>query len=247
MVKLFFLGLGGWASNPFMNHTSVLLVSECSRVLIDVGECTYSSLRMCTPYDVKDLDYVVITHRHGDHILGLPTILQHARRLGTKVRVVGLNDVYDAIKELLRSVGIPNYSSIVEFTVVDSRGKLWLDRIALTTVSASHPIPALMFRFDVDGICIAYSGDSSPNQDFVDLIRGCDVLIHEASFEDEFRDEALRHGHSTVGDAVRIAEEAGVRRLVFIHRDLNPLTLRSTSVPIVLVHRCDVLEITRIL
>lgn len=243
MVKIFFLGLGGWVSNPFIGHTSVLLVGERSKVLIDVGECSYSSLRMCTPYDVKDLDYVVITHRHGDHLLGLPTILQHAKRLGIKVKVVGLNDVYDAIKELLRSVGIPNYSSVVEFIVVDGGGKLSLDGITLTAINASHPTLALMLRFDVDGKCIAYSGDSSPNPNFANLIRGCDVLIHEASADDELRDEALKHGHSAVGDAVRIAEEAEVRRLILVHRDLNPLTLRSTSIPVVLVHRCDVVEV----
>ncbi len=243
VVKLFLLGLGGWASNPFMNHTSLLLVSERNRILIDVGECTYSSLRMCTPYDVNDLDYVVVTHRHGDHLLGLPTMLIHAKRLGTRIRVVGLKDVYEAINELLRSIGIPGYSSIMEFRAIEDGSKLRLGDATLTAISAIHPVPALMLRFDIDGKCIAYSGDSSPNANFIDLIRGCGALIHEASADNEFREDALKYGHSTVGDAVRVAKEAEVKRLILVHRDLNPLTLRSTPIPVVLVHRCDVLDI----
>lgn len=243
MVRLYFLGLGGWASNPLVNHTSMLLVTKQSRVLIDAGECVYNSLRICTPFDVSDLNYVVITHRHGDHLLGLPTILQHAKRLGVKVRVVGHYDVYEAIKELLEGVGVSKHISLIEFTVIEGGLKLSLGDISVTAVEASHTIPALMFRFDVDGKCIAYSGDSSLNTDFVSLINGCDVLVHEASADDEFRSEALMYGHSTVGDAVRVAEEARVKRLVLVHRGFNPLTLLRTEVPVVLIHKCDMLDI----
>ncbi|MEM0504214.1 MAG: MBL fold metallo-hydrolase [Sulfolobales archaeon] len=243
MVRLYFLGLGGWASNPLINHTSMLLVAKQSRILVDVGECVYNSLRICTPFDVGDLDYVVITHRHGDHLLGLPTILQHAKRLGVRVRVVGPYDVYEAIKGLLGSIGIPNYVSLIDFTVVESGVKLSLGGISVTAIEASHTIPALMFRFDVDGKCVAYSGDSSLNANFVSLINRCDVLVHEASVDDEFKNEALKYGHSTVDDAVRTAEEAGVKRLVLVHRGLSPLTLLRTKVPVVLVHKCDVLEV----
>lgn len=243
MIRLYFLGLGGWASNPLINHTSILLVTKQSKILIDAGECVYNSLRVCTPFDVSDLDYVVITHRHGDHLLGLPTILQHAKRLGIRVKIVGPHDVYEAIKGLLESIGIPKYVSLIDFTVIESGAKLYLGDISVTAVEASHTIPALMFRFDVDGRCIAYSGDSSLNTNFVSMINGCDVLVHEASVDDEFKSEALKYGHSTVDDAVRVAEEAGVKRLVLVHRGLNPLTLLRVGVPVVLVHKCDVLDV----
>ncbi|MEM4519631.1 MAG: MBL fold metallo-hydrolase [Sulfolobales archaeon] len=243
MIRLYFLGLGGWASNPLMSHTSVLLTTGHSRILIDAGECIYSSLRICTPFDVGDIDYIIITHRHGDHLLGLPTFLQHAKRLGIKVRVLGPYDVYYAIKELLEGVGIHKYISLVDFTVIEDGSRLNLNDVTVSAVSALHTVPALMYRFDVNDKCVAYSGDSSPNPGFSRMIEGCDVLIHEASIDDDFRNDALKHGHSTIGDAIRIAEEAKVKRLVLVHRGLKPLTLSHVGVPILLVQRCDALDV----
>lgn len=243
MVRLYFLGLGGWASNPFVGHTSFLLTTGTTRLLVDAGECVYSSLRMCTPYDVGDIDYVVITHRHGDHILGLPTLLQYAKRLGVKVRVVGCEDVYDAIIKLLDSVGISKYIHLIDFIKVYSGVKVSVGDAALTVMSARHTVESLMLKIEVGNKCVAYSGDTSPNIEFSNLIQGCDVLIHEASSDDELCNEAQVHGHSCVSDAVKIAEGAGVKNLILIHRDLKPPKIRQTSVPIILVHRCDSLEI----
>lgn len=243
MVKIYFLGLGGWASNPFIGHTSFLLASKTTKLLVDAGEGTYSSLRKCTPYDIGDIDYILVTHIHGDHMLGIPTILQQAKRLGVKVRIVGLEGVYEALRKLLESVGISKYINVVDFIKIEEMGRVELGDVGVTTIAAHHTVPSVMIKLDVDGKCVAYSGDSSPNETFFNQINGCDVLIHEASVSDELRDEAMIHGHSSVGDVVAFAEKSGIKHLILVHRGVKPLIIRRTSLPIIIVHKCDVVDI----
>jgi ribonuclease BN (tRNA processing enzyme) len=50
-----------------------------------------------------------------------------------------------------------------------------------------------------------------------DLVRDADVLLHDAQFVESERAMATAYGHSTVADALQIAEQAGVRHLVLFH------------------------------
>jgi len=75
---------------------------------------------------------------------------------------------------------------------------------------------------------IAYCTDTRPCASAVELARGADVLIHEATYTEELRDDADERRHSTAAGAARIAAEAGVGMLIITHfstryRDAAPL------------------------
>lgn len=67
------------------------------------------------------------------------------------------------------------------------------------------------------GRVVVYSGDTRPCRSLTQLARGADLLIHEATFTEELRDEALARGHSTAAEAARTALEAGAKRLALTH------------------------------
>jgi ribonuclease BN (tRNA processing enzyme) len=50
-----------------------------------------------------------------------------------------------------------------------------------------------------------------------DLIHDTDVLLHDAQFVEKERALSDAYGHSTVDDAVALAQECGARRLVAFH------------------------------
>ena len=64
---------------------------------------------------------------------------------------------------------------------------------------------------------IVYTGDTGPAEDVVKLAEGADLLIHEATFDDELSERAREDGHSTPSQAAGIAKEAKARRLVLTH------------------------------
>lgn len=68
-----------------------------------------------------------------------------------------------------------------------------------------------------EGQVVAYLLDTAWCDEALELARGADLLICEATFCDEHTDMAERFGHLTARQAGRLATEAGARRLVITH------------------------------
>ncbi|KAK3065466.1 hypothetical protein LTS18_006177 [Coniosporium uncinatum] len=64
---------------------------------------------------------------------------------------------------------------------------------------------------------VSYSGDCRPSLAFSDIGKGSTVLIHEATFDDELKGEAVAKKHSTTGEALKVGEVMGVKGVVLTH------------------------------
>ena len=78
MIKLTFLGTSSMVPTQDRNHTAILLSHNNEKILIDCGEGTQRQLRIAGISPAK-ITRILITHWHGDHILGLPGLLQTMR------------------------------------------------------------------------------------------------------------------------------------------------------------------------
>ncbi len=74
-IKLTFLGTGDAVPTAKRNHTAIYLQYKDENILIDCGEGTQRQFRKAGLNPLK-LSRILITHWHGDHILGIPGILQ---------------------------------------------------------------------------------------------------------------------------------------------------------------------------
>lgn len=68
---------------------------------------------------------------------------------------------------------------------------------------------------EVRGRKIVYTGDTEKLEKTVEVSKGADLLIHEATFTNDIIEE--KYGHTSARQAAQIAKEAGVKKLVLTH------------------------------
>jgi ribonuclease Z len=64
---------------------------------------------------------------------------------------------------------------------------------------------------------IVYTGDTRPFEGFVEFAAGADLLIHDATLDDELAERAWEDGHSTPSQAAENAEKAKAKKLILTH------------------------------
>jgi ribonuclease BN (tRNA processing enzyme) len=85
----------------------------------------------------------------------------------------------------------------------------------VTLAHVNHPVETFGFRIEAGGRALAYSADTGESAALVDLARGADLMLCEASFLDG---PDLPGGlHLTARQAAEHAAQAGAGRLVLTH------------------------------
>ena len=74
-IKLTFLGTSDAVPSSRRNHTSILLSDGAENILIDCGEGTQRQFKKARLSPMK-ITKLLITHWHGDHVLGVPGLIQ---------------------------------------------------------------------------------------------------------------------------------------------------------------------------
>jgi ribonuclease Z len=77
--------------------------------------------------------------------------------------------------------------------------------------------PSVLVGAPRSGRKIVLTGDTRPCPATIDIARGADVLVHEATFGDEEAARAVETGHSTAREAAMVARDAGVGTLLLTH------------------------------
>lgn len=87
-----------------------------------------------------------------------------------------------------------------------------------------HPDGATGYRVEHAGRSVAYVTDLEHRAGLrdpavLDLVRGADLMIYDATYTDAEFPARIGWGHSTWQEALRIADAADVGRVVLFHHD----------------------------
>ena len=69
----------------------------------------------------------------------------------------------------------------------------------------------------LSGLKISYSGDCRPSKDFLNLSQNSDLLIHECTFGDEFKSEAIEKKHSSKSEILKLFKDSNIKHILITH------------------------------
>jgi ribonuclease Z len=265
-VRITFLGTAAARPTVGRNVSSLVVQREGELLMFDCGEGTQRQMmRFSTGFSISR---ICLTHVHGDHVLGLPGLLQtldfndrvepltihtprgtagNVRRLVTALdtapgfpleieeiragEVVHRGEAYE-----IRSFRTDHRTRSVGYALVedDRKGRFDRERAeelgvpvgpAFGRLHAGEPVeldervvePEEVVGPPRPGRRVVYTGDTRPTSETVKIADGADLLVHDATFGDDWAERARETGHSTAREAGELASEAGAKRLALTH------------------------------
>ncbi len=150
MVDVCLVGTGGMMPLPQRALTCLWMEYKGHAALIDCGEGTQIALRKL---DVKlcRLEVIMITHTHGDHVLGLPGLLLTLSNLGktSPLTIYGPKGLMCVISYLCCTCPMLPFAIQVIELDEDQRFFAWSD-FTIETLALKHSMPCLGYRMTLN-------------------------------------------------------------------------------------------------
>jgi ribonuclease Z len=148
-IKITFLGTGSAIPTERRNHPSVFLEYKEHGILFDCGEGTQRQFRKAKLNPCK-ISKIFISHWHGDHVLGLPGLLQTLMLNGYNktLEIYGPEGTYrmmDAYQQLFIKKGNPLSINVNEI----SEEKIKENDFFIESKKMSHDCPCLAYSFNL--------------------------------------------------------------------------------------------------
>ena len=221
-MDLSIVGCSGSVSGPQSPASSYLITAPYQgrtfRLVVDLGAGALGSLYELT--DPAAIDAIAISHLHPDHCIDLCAFHVASRYApdapwkpvdlyGPEGTLERIGRAYDA-----SAAGTEREDLTPTFSFHAWESVQLVGPFEISTAAMAHPVPTYGMRITgADGV-LAYSGDTGPSTELIELSRDADLLLCEAAFVDGDNPPDL---HLTGRQAAEHAAAAGVRRLLITH------------------------------
>ncbi len=229
MIQVTFLGTGAAFASGRQSNLALLVKKDPLCFLIECGPTILHQLAKSGSKPER-VTHLFISHRHGDHILGVPLfLLVRAESAIQKPLVIYGNRQVIQVAQKLVKLTFPSLNGRmenVEWVALpdDKAHRLDVtDGLRLSTQPMVHspgtPVLAIRLDFDDPPASLTYTGDTTYTEPTAEFASGCDLLVHEANFSERLQPEinAADYGHSTARQAGQTAARAGCNLLALIH------------------------------
>ncbi|CAM6086609.1 unnamed protein product [Calypogeia fissa] len=243
--QLVFLGTGCAEPSKKRGSSSILLQVRGAQgaMLLDAGEGAAGQLfrrfgEQAARTIISSLQCLWLSHKHGDHVLGVLSILQKRFTQAAPLVIIGPQKVGQWLSEVrntcsTRGYHFPQYTFIhcEELSkseqhfqnsqqdrkqLLEVLDAMQLNSMLSVKVFHCHEAYGIIFN-GRQGWKVAYSGDTRPCKQLIEAGHGCTVLIHEATFEDTLVEQAKSKRHSTVSEAIKVGWEMRAQHIILTH------------------------------
>lgn len=169
--------------------------------------------------DCKHLDAVIVSHLHIDHFGDLYPLFYALRfdySMPWGLPLYQPGGLLELMGRILSDDAREFLPRVFDERRIGEDEELVLGEMRFSFFPITHMVEGYSIRVEGRGWSLAYSADTSLNQDLVKAALGVDLFICEATMPVAFEKEAS-FGHLTSHQAARVAQEAGVRHLVLTH------------------------------
>lgn len=238
-----FLGTGSCIPNKTRNTSGILFQTNSGNILLDCGEGTFGQLvRFFGPEKsdqvLSNIKAIFVSHLHADHHIGLIGVLQGRRKALNRLQKLSTSPVhllapkqiltwlnfYDRyFEDISQEFNLISNDSLLhdEHTLFEGTKVRLLASLGMSDISTTyvrHCPNAFGVAFTArSGYKICYSGDTMPSENLIDLGMRCDLLIHEATMEDELENEAVIKMHSTTSQAIEVGRNMNAKYILLTH------------------------------
>ena len=204
-MKLRVLGCSGGVGND-LRTTSLLLDDD---ILIDAG----SGVGELTLDEMRKIRHVFLTHSHLDHFSFLPLLVDsifpsirdplivHGQPVTLEAlqkHVFNWTIWPDFAKLPTEDKPVMQYRTISPGDIVELEGGQ--EKRTLEMISVNHIVPGVGYRVEGETGAFAFSGDTTTNDNFWNVLNGhdrLDLLLVEAAFANADIELSKRSGHYT--------------------------------------------------
>ena len=218
-MKYVVLGSSAYLPSRRRNCSAALLACDAESALVDCGPRTVRQLRnFGQPLD--RISFVWLSHSHGDHTWGLPSLVRHLERLGSDhVLHVYANgptlDRVDAMLAFNRRRAVTVRLHLAESGLFhQTRWFSWrtfplAHRVSSNGLVVSERVP--------DGRKIVCIPDTMAFDGLAQHCRDADLLVCESTIPRRLARLSRSFKHMTASQAADLARSAHVGRLVLTH------------------------------
>lgn len=172
--------------------------------------------------DANDIDIILLTHFHPDHVSDLVAFLFASNYSFGPVREQffhlvgpeGLEQYYAGLVGVYGDWIVPRGNRLItkELSARTHDG-ITLRGAHIRSVPSDHVSPSLSYRIQAEERSVTISGDTDFSEQLVELAEGTDLLITECALPEGMKVP----GHLVPSEAGRIASSAHVGKLVLTH------------------------------
>ena len=211
-MRLTILGCYGPYPAAGQSCSGYLVQEGDTSVLLDCGNGVLSRLR----YHVEpwDLDAVILSHLHSDHVSDMMIIryammVKRIKEPGAPLRVYAPAEPQIEYERLA-------YKDYVTTHAVTEESSVTLDNLQITFSRGAHPVPSHLITVQSKAKKLVYSGDTEFFPEMSQRIQGADLFLCEANYLREDIQKGYVN-HLASYQAANAALEGDVKRLILTH------------------------------